>query len=72
MALFEMTKNGKCDVVITLFTEDNRMFLQNSKTFDIKPTIREFKDKYKQYKTEGARTIRITSTPSCEVRSYKL
>jgi hypothetical protein len=38
---FTTTKNGKCDVTITLFSKDNVWLLQRSSTFDVKPTIKE-------------------------------
>lgn len=72
MSIFKLTKNGKCDVNITLFTNDNQIILQNSSTFDIKPTIKELVNQYKKFKSQGAKLIRITTTPSCEVRKYKL
>lgn len=72
MGFFETTKSGKCDVTITLFTKDNTFLLQRSLTFDIKPTIKELKERYKPFKKEGANTMRITTTPSCNVKTYKL
>lgn len=69
---FSTTKNGKCDVTVTLFTKDNVWLLQRSVTFDVKPTVKELKEQYKQYKPDGAYTMRITSTPSCMVKTYKL
>ena len=69
---FSMTKNGKCDVTVTLFTKDNSMLLQRSLTFDVKPTVKEFKNEYKQYKKDGATLMRITTTPSCMVKYIKI
>jgi len=69
---FTTTKAGKCDVTITLFTKNNIWLLQRSSTFDIKPTIKELKDEYKVCKKDGAYFIRITTTPSCCVKTYKL
>lgn len=69
---FSTTKNGKCDVTITLFTENNSFLLQRSLTFDVKPTVKELKNEYKQYKKDGAKLMRITTTPSCMVKYYKL
>ena len=69
---FTTTKNGKCDVTVTLFTKDNTMFMQRSSTFDVKPTIKGLKEDYRQYKKEGAVFMRVTSTPSCNAKTYKL
>jgi hypothetical protein len=69
---FTTTPNGKCDVTITLYTKDSIMFMQRSRTFDIKPTIKELLEEFKQYKKEGAYYCRITSTPSCCAKNYKL
>jgi len=69
---FSLTKNGKCDVTITLFTKDNTMLLQRSRTFDVRPTVKEFKEEFNQYKKEGATLMRITTTPSCMSKTYKL
>ncbi len=69
---FTTTKNGKCDVVITLFTKGNSFLLQRSITFDIKPTIKELKERFKEFKKDGAKHMRITTTPSCMVKTYNL
>jgi hypothetical protein len=69
---FTTTKAGKCDVIVTLFTKDNIWLLQRSLTFDIKPTVKELKQTYKPCKKDGAYYIRITTTPSCLVKTYKL
>lgn len=69
---FTTTKEGKCDVTITLYTKDSSMFIQRTRTFDIKPTIKELLEEYKQYKKDGAYYCRITTTPSCCVKNYKL
>lgn len=69
---FTTTKSGKCDVVITLFTKDNTWLLQRSSTFDVKPTVKELIDTYKPYKKDGAYYIRIITTPSGSVKTYKL
>lgn len=69
---FTTTKSGKCDVTITLFTKDNSMLLQRSRTFDAKPTIKGFKEEFKPFKKEGASFMRISSTPSCDIKTYKL
>jgi len=73
MSIFKLTESGKCDVTVTLFNRHNQIVLQRTSTFDCKPTIKELKDKYMPFKKElGATTMRITTTPSCEVRRYKL
>jgi hypothetical protein len=72
MSIFKTTDKGKCDVTVTLFTKDNQMFLQRTTTFDVKPTIKELKEQYKPFKLEGGYYMRITTTPSCNVREYKL
>lgn len=72
MSFFKTTKNGKCDVTVTLFTSNMTMLIQRSSTFDVKPTIKELKQYYKKYKEEGAKYIRITTTPSCNVKTMLL
>lgn len=72
MKFFTTTDNGKCDVTITLFTERNSMFLQRSRTYDFKPTFKELKEEFKPFKKEGAKYMRITSTPSCNVKFITL
>jgi hypothetical protein len=69
---FTTTDKGKCDVTVTLFTKDFDRVAQRTITFDIKPTIKELKDRYKEFKQEGAKFIRITSTPSCCSKVYDL
>ena len=73
MSIFKLTKSGKCDVTVTLFNRHNQMVLQRTTTFDCRPTIKEIKDRYTPFKKElGAIEMRLTVTPSCEVRRYKL
>jgi hypothetical protein len=72
MTIFKTTDDGKCDVTVTLFTKLNQMFYQKTKTFDVKPTIKELREEYKKFKSEGAYRMRITTTPSCNVREYIL
>jgi hypothetical protein len=69
---FTTTETGKCDVTVTLFTSCNTFFLQRSRTFDVKPTIKEFKEEFKQFKKEGAKYMRITTTPSCNTKIINL
>lgn len=71
-AFFKTTKTGKCDVVITLFTSCNTFFMQRSITFDVKPTFKELKETYKPFKKEGAKYMRITTTPSCNTKIINL
>ena len=72
MAFFTTTDKGKCDVTITLFTKENSFFLQRSRTFDIKPTFKELKEEFKPFKEDGAKYMRITTTPSCNVKTITL
>lgn len=72
MSFFTTTDKGKCDVTVTLFTKDNTMFLQRSKTFDIKPTLKEVKEEFKRFKKDGVKYMRITTTPSCNVKTIIL
>ena len=60
------TKNGKCDVTLTMFNEHNIMVGQKTTTYDIKPTIKELLDCAKTYL--GAKTVRVTTTPACSVK----
>ena len=66
------TKNGKCDVTLTMFNKDNTIVGQKTITYDVKPTIKELLEYAKTYKKDGAKTVRMTSTPSCSVKTYKL
>lgn len=66
------TSSGKCDVTLTMFNEDNNIVGQKTTTYDIKPTIKELLDYAKTYKKNGAKTVRMTTTPSCSVKTYSL
>ena len=66
------TASGKCDVTLTMFNEHNIMIGQKSITYDIKPTVKELLDYAKTYKNDGAKTVRMTATPSCSVKTYRL
>jgi len=72
MGFFTTTNTGKCDVTITLFTKENSMFLQRTRTFDVKPTFKEFKDEFKPYKKEGAKYMRLTTMPSGNSKTVTL
>ena len=68
-----MTQKGNCDIHITLFDKDNTIVLSNSSTYYSKPTIKELKEQYKQYKQiYGAVRIRITTMPRFMSKTYKL
>ena len=66
------TRTGKCDVTLTMFDKNNSMVGQKHSTYDVKPTIKELLDYAKTYKKDGAKTARITSTPSCNVKTFNL
>ena len=66
------TKSGKCDVTLTMFDENNSIVGQRTSTYDVKPTVKELLTYAKTYKSNGAKTVRMTSTPSCSVKTYKL
>ena len=66
------TASGKCDVTLTMFNEDNTIVGQKTTTYDIKPTIKELLDYAKTYKKNGAKIVRMTTTPSCSVKTYSL
>jgi hypothetical protein len=69
MEFIQLTKQGKCDVTFTFYNEHNCLLAQRTVTFDIKPTIKELKNRFK---IEGARRLRLTTTPSCNVKNIKL
>ena len=69
MGFFKLTDKGKCDVTLTFFDSRSSMIAQRSITFDIKPTIKELKGRFT---IDGAKTLRITTTPSCNVKTVKL
>ena len=66
------TESGKCDVILTMFDENNTMVGQKSSTYDVKPTVKELLAYAKTYKKDGAKTVRMTTTPSCSVKTYRL
>jgi len=66
------TKSGKCDIALTIFDKNNTIIGEKHTTYDIKPTIKELLSYAKTYKNNGAKTVRISSTPSCNVKTYKL
>ena len=66
------TQSGKCDVTLTMFNEHNTIVGQRSSTYDVKPTIKELLTYAKTFKKDGAKTVRLTSTPSCSVKTYRL
>jgi len=66
------TKSGKCDVTLIMFDKNNTMVGQKHSTYDVKPTIKELLNYAKTYKKDGAKTVRMTSTPSCSVKTYNL
>jgi hypothetical protein len=67
------TTSGKYDIILTMFNENNSMVGQRRLTYDIKPTIKKLLNYAKTLqKDNGAKTVRITSTPSCCVKTYKL
>ena len=67
-----MTLCGKCDVTLTMFNEHNSIVGQKHSTYNVKPTVKELLEYAKLYKKNGAKTVRITTTPSCNVKTYKL
>jgi len=69
MQFFKLTDKGKCDVTLTFFNATNSIIAQRSLTFDIKPTIKELKGRFT---IEGAKTLRITTTPSYNAKTIKL
>jgi len=66
------TSSGRCDVTLTIFNEHGTVIGQKASTYDIKPTIKELLDYAKTYKKDGAKTVRITTTPSFSVKTYRL
>jgi hypothetical protein len=55
-----------------MFNEQNSMVGQVHRTYDIKPTVKELLDIARTYKDRGAKVVRMTSTPSCSAKTYKL
>jgi hypothetical protein len=66
------TDSGKCDITLTMFDERNNIVGKQHSTFDIKPTIKELLAYAKAYKEDGAKTVLISSTPSCSAKTYRL
>lgn len=66
---FKLTDKGRCDVTLTFFNAFNSIIAQRSLTFDFKPTIKELK---KRFAIDDAKTLRITTTPGCNVKNIKL
>ncbi len=69
MSFITLTNRGKCDVTFTFFNEDNSIIAKRSLTYDVKPTIKELKQRYN---IEGAKKLRVSTTPSCNIREFKL
>jgi hypothetical protein len=69
MTFIKLTDKGKCDVTWTFFNSDNSIIAQRTVTFDIKPTIKELKERFA---IDGAKTLRLTTTPSGNVKTIKL
>jgi hypothetical protein len=69
MQFFKLTDKGKCNVTLTFFDGSGSMIAQRTLTFDIKPTIKELKGRFV---IDNAKTLRITTTPSCNVKTIKL
>jgi len=69
MGFIKLTETGKCDVSFTFFNGQNSILSQTTITFDAKPTIKELKDRFK---VPGAKLLRLTTTPSCNVKYIKL
>lgn len=59
----------KSDVTFTFLNKENSIIAQRTITFDIKPTLKELKERFT---IEGANRLRLTTTPSCKVRTIKL
>lgn len=72
MSFFKTTKSGKCDVSIKIFAKNNELLFDISRTFDIKPTIKELKTEYIKYKDHGASYIMLTTTPSYNTKTIIL
>lgn len=66
------TKSGKCDVTLVMFDKNNTIIGNKHSTYDIKPTIKDLLKYAKTYKKDGANKVRITTTPSCCVKTYNL
>ena len=66
------TKSGKCDVTLTMFDKNNTIVGQKHSTYDVKPTIKELLNYAKTYKKDGAIMVRMTTTPSCNVKTYNI
>ena len=72
MSFFKTTKSGKCDVNIKIFAENNELLFIIGRTFDIKPTIKELKTEYKNYKDYGASYMILTTVPSYNTKTIRL
>jgi hypothetical protein len=60
------------EITLTMFNEHNSIVGQKHSTYVVKPTVKELLHYAKSYKKQGAKTVRITTTPSCSVKTYKL
>jgi len=74
MSRFKITTTvrGKCDITLTMFNEHNSIVGQKHSTYDAKPTVKELLHYAKSYKKYGAKTVRMTTTPSCSAKTYNL
>ncbi len=66
---FKLTDSGKCDVTLTYFDIHHSIIARRSITFDCKPTFNYLKQ---MFTIENAKHLRITTTPSCNVKTIKL
>jgi hypothetical protein len=69
MAFIKLTPNGKCDVSFTFFDQNNSIIAKRAITYDAKPTIKELKERFT---IPGAKRLRLTTTPICNVKNIKL
>ncbi len=67
--MFKLTKQGHCDVTLTYLNDSMEILFQHSITFDMKPTIKELKSRFN---IEGAKHLRISTTPAWVQKTIKL
>jgi hypothetical protein len=67
--MFKLTKQGRCDATLSYYNDSMEILYQHGITFDMKPTIKDLKS---MFKIEGAKYLRISTTPAWVQKTFKL
>ncbi len=67
--MFKLTKQGRCDVALTYYNDSMETLFQHNITFDMRPAIKDLKSRFN---IEGAKYLRISTTPAWVQKTIKL